>query len=123
MSRVCGNSIGARPYQILPPSKDLRDIAIGNLLRRKIQSKVESGDFRKTEYEDNNAIKSYRVTTRQAPSSKTEKSALEIVCEILHVPVDETGIGVNIFKLGITSVSLFAFRQNMKRLSRKWRFY
>ena len=32
---------------------------------------------------------------------------------MLHVPVDETRSDMNIFELGMTSVSLFAFRQNL----------
>ena len=111
---MCSNSISARSYQILPLSKYLLyKSAIGKLPRRKIQSNFKRGAFREMEYENNNAIKSYRMATRQVPSSETEKSVLEIIYEMLHVPVNETGINVNIFELGITSVSLFGFRQTL----------
>ena len=112
ITRVCGNSIGARPYQILPLSDHfLYKSAVGKLPRRKIQSNFEGGALREMEDENNNAIKSYRMAARQATSSKTEQSVLEIVCEMLHIPVDETGTDMNIFELGMTSVGLFAFRQ------------
>lgn len=114
ITRTCGNSIGARPYQVLPLSKFfLSKSSVGKLPRRKIQSSFESGEFREIESENSNAIKSYRVATRQAPSSKTEGSVLDIVCEMLRIPIDETGVDVNVFELGMTSVSLFAFKQKL----------
>ena len=114
ITRVCGNSIGARPYQVLPLSKSsLFKSSVGKLPRRKIQSDFESGTFRKLEDENQNAIRSYRTATRQGPLSKTEQSVLEIICQMLHIPVDETGTDMNIFELGMTSVSLFAFKQNL----------
>ena len=114
ITRVCGNSIGARPYQVLPlPKSFLSKSSVGKMPRRKIQTEFESGAFRKMEHENNSAIKSYRIATRQAPSSNTERSVLEIVCQMLHIRVDETGTDLNIFELGMTSVSLFALRQNL----------
>ncbi len=115
ITRISGTSIGARPYQILPLSKSfLFKSSVGKLPRKRIQSSFENGAFRKMESENNNAIKSYRVATRQAPSSNTERSVLAIVCEMLHIPADETGTDSNIFELGMTSVGLFAFKQKLQ---------
>lgn len=115
ITRISGNSIGARPFQILPLSKSfLFKSSVGKLPRKKIQSSFESGAFRKMESENNDAIRSYRVATRQAPSSKTERCVLEIICEMLHIPVDETGVDSNIFELGMSSVALFAFKQKLQ---------
>lgn len=115
ITRICGNTIGARPYRVLPLSKSLLSkSSVGKVPRKAIQRSFDSGAFRKMESENGNALKSYRVATRQAPSSKTERLVLGIICEMLHVPVDETGTDSNIFELGMTSVGLFAFKQKLQ---------
>ena len=115
ITRISGTSIGARPYQILPLSKSfLFKSAIGKLPRKKLQSSFENGAFHKMQSENNNAIKSYRVSTRQAPSTITERAVLEILCEMLRIPAEETGTDSNIFELGMKSVGLFAFKQKLQ---------
>ena len=115
ITRVSGNSIGARPYQILPlPESFLSKSSVGKLSRKKIQREFECGAFHEMQSQNISAIKSYRAATRQAPSSKTEQFVLKTVCEMLHIPEDETGTDANIFELGMTSVSLFAFKQNLQ---------
>ena len=115
ITRACGNNIGARPHQILPlPKFFFSKSSVGKLSRKKVQSSYESGAYHKIQIENNNAIRSYRVTTRQAPCTKSEQSVLKILCEMFYLSLDEIGIDANIFELGVTSIGLFAFKEHVQ---------
>ena len=106
---------GVKPYRIIPLTKHLLSkSALGKLSRAKIQAAFEAGVYHRQEKEDNDAIKSYRISTQETPTSKTEEMITTVFCEMFDLPPNMVWVGSSLFDFGITSIDLIAFKQRVQ---------
>ena len=77
----------SRPYRIIPLTKKLLSkSSLGKLSRAKIQVAFEAGVYHKLEQENNDAIKSYRVSKQETPVTETEELISTVFCEVFDLP-------------------------------------
>ena len=105
----------ARPYRIIPLTKKLLSkSSLGKLSRAKIQVAFEAGVYRGLEQENNDAIKSYRVSKQDTPTTETEEMISTVFCEMFDLTPNMVWVETSLFDYGITSIDLFAFKQRLQ---------
>ena len=78
---------GVRPYRVIPLTKELLSkSSLGKLSRAKIRAAFETGAYLQLEQEDNDAIKSYRISKQGTPTTETEEMISTIFCEMFDLP-------------------------------------
>ncbi|KAI9885439.1 MAG: putative NRPS-like protein biosynthetic cluster [Watsoniomyces obsoletus] len=113
---VSGSICGVRPYQIIPLDKIfLPKSALGKLSRSKIRTAFESGVYREIQEENNQAIKTYRKSRREAPGTQTEEQILKLFGDMFDLPADEIGVGSSLFDLGVNSIDLIRFKDQLQK--------
>ena len=104
-----------RPQHIIPLTAALLPkSSLGKLSRAKIRAAFESGVFRAMEEENNKAIKSYRESKQELPSTRTEVIVSAVFCTMFNLAPDEVWVGTSLFDFGITSIELIAFKQRLQ---------
>lgn len=115
ISHVSMMVASARPYRIIPLTKKmLSKSSLGKLSRAKIQVAFEAGAYHKLEQEDNDAIKSYRVSKQETPTTQTEEMISTVFCEMFDLPPNMVWVGTSLLDYGITSIDLIAFKQRVE---------
>lgn len=115
ISHVSMMVASARPYRIIPLTKKLLSkSSLGKLSRAKIQVAFEAGAYHKLEQEDNDAIKSYRVSKQETPTTETEEMISTVFCEMFDLSPNTVWVGTSLFDYGITSIDLIAFKQRVQ---------
>lgn len=100
-----------RPYRIVPLTKVLLPkSSLGKFSRAKIRAAFESGAYRTMEEENNKAIKSYRVSKQEMPSTDVERKISAVLCEMFDLSPDVAWVGSSLFDFGITSIDLITFK-------------
>ena len=116
ISRVSMLFASIRPYRIIPLTKALLPKStLGKLSRAKIRTAFENGAFRAMEEANDKAIKSYRVSENEMPSTETEKKIAAVLCEMFDLSPDVAWIGSSLFDFGITSIDLIAFKMRVEK--------
>ena len=104
-----------RPYRIIPLTKKLLSkSSLGKLSRAKIQGAFEAGVYQKLEQENNDAIKSYRVSKQETPVTETEEMISKVFCEMFDLSPNMVWVGTSLFDYGISSIDLIAFKQRVQ---------
>ena len=104
-----------KPYRIIPLTRHLLPkSSLGKLSRAKIQAAFEAGVYRQLEKENNDAIKSYRISKQETPTTETEEMITTVFCEMFDMPYNMVWVGYSIFDYGISSIDLIAFKQRVQ---------
>ncbi|KAI9819462.1 MAG: putative NRPS-like protein biosynthetic cluster [Pycnora praestabilis] len=121
ISKVSGMICGARPYQIIPLTKELLPkSSLGKLSRAKIRIAFESGKYDELVEKNNSAVRAYRLSKREQPSTENEELILSEFGEMFNVDPEEIGVGSSLFDMGVSSIDLIGFKRRIqKRLELK----
>ena len=115
ISHVSMMVASARPYRIIPLTKNLLSkSSLGKLSRAKIQVAFEAGVYHELEQENNDAIKSYRMSKQETPTTETEEMISAVFCEMFDLTPNMVWVGSSLFDYGITSIDLIAFKQRVQ---------
>ena len=107
---------GARPYRILPLSKEaFPKSSLGKLSRAKFRSAFESGAFAAYEKLDSEYIQSLQQVRSQLPATKTESLILDVASDVLEVEKSEIGVNTSLFELGVSSVEILSLKTAAER--------
>lgn len=82
--------------------------------RAKIQVAFEAGAYRRLEQEDNDAIKSYRMSTQETPMTETGEIISSVFCEMFDPPPNMVWVGTSLFDYRFISIDLIAFKQRVQ---------
>ena len=116
ISEVTVRQSGARPFLVLPLSKDmLPKSTLGKLSRSKIQAAYNSGAFSNYEEFDDCLVRSWQRTHKQKPSTETEKILFGVFLEVLEVPEIDLSIDTSIFEMGISSIEILKMKTAIER--------
>ena len=66
------------------------------------------------EQENNDAIKTYRMSQQETPITETEEKISSVFCEMFDVPSNTVWVGTSLFDYGITSIELVTFKQRVQ---------
>ena len=111
VSEVVVRITGARPYRIIPLSKEmLPKSTLGKLSRSKIQIAFDKGVFSNYEEYDDSLVRSWQRNHRQKPSTETEKILFDVFVKTLEVPEIDVGIDTSLFELGVSSIEILKIK-------------
>ena len=116
VSEVIVRQSGARPFRILPLSKDmLPKSTLGKLSRSKIQAAFNKGAFSNYEEYDDCIVRGWQRTHKQAPRTETEKILFSVFLEVLDVPESDLSIDTSVFEMGISSIEILKLKSAIER--------
>lgn len=102
---------GARPYRILPLSKEaFPKSSLGKLSRAKFRTAFESGAYAAYEKIDSAYLQSLQQVRNQQPATKTESLILDVASNVLEVDKHEIGVNTSLFELGVSSVEILSLK-------------
>lgn len=104
----------SRP-QVLPlTTQDMPKSTLGKLSRGKLRAALEAGDFDAQRDANDAAVRRYRDSTRQQPSSPEEAAVLAIIREVLDLAEDEDfAANDSLLSTGATSMALVAIMHRL----------
>ena len=115
VAKVCVTVCGVRPWAILPLSKKhLSKSSLGKISRIKLRTAFEDGAFQHVQEANDQAIRNFRIARRVRPSSDREETILGLLEEQFHLSVEEFGVDVSLFDIGVTSVDLIGFKRRLE---------
>ena len=116
VSEITVRQSGARPFRILPLSKDmLPKSTLGKLSRSKIQAAFTSGAFSSYEELDDRLVRGWQRTHKQKPCTEAEKILFGVFLEVLDVPETDLSIDTSIFEMGISSIEILKMKSAIER--------
>lgn len=117
VAEVTVRQTGARPFCIIPLSKELLPkSSLGKLSRSKIQAAFDRGAFSNYEEFDDILVRDWQRTHRLKPSTETEKVLFDVFVEILEVPEIDISIDTSLFEMGITSIEILKLKSGIERV-------
>lgn len=117
IAKIASGTIGARPKWVIPLPQDRLDkSSLGKLSRQKIQASFEKGAYDDVKVDVRSAMREIALKSRVAPTTETETKIIEVLSAMLDLPSDEVSVDRTIFELGLTSVGLFRFEQNLRKV-------
>ncbi|MCJ1264008.1 hypothetical protein MMC22_003879 [Lobaria immixta] len=115
ITKVTSMTCGVRPYETIPLElSHLPKSSLGKISRAKVRAAFESGAYLDIQNVNNEAIKTYRIAQREEPASPTEELILALFVRRFNLPTDEIGVGSSLFELGVTSIDLISFKQQLQ---------
>jgi acyl-CoA synthetase (AMP-forming)/AMP-acid ligase II/thioesterase domain-containing protein len=115
IARTASAIAGVRPDWVVPlPAARLEKSSLGKLSRSKLKKEFNNGTFDDMKIRSKKPIQSSRQIVRVAPTTQTEQNIVEVLSEMLEMPVDMISVDQTIFELGITSITLFRFEQLLR---------
>ena len=116
ISRITSALVGVRPAWIIPLHLDrLHKSSLGKLSRTKLQKDFEKGLYDDERIETVCAIREYVSHYLQKPETEIEKKIVQVLSEMLELPTDAISVDRTIFEVGITSITLFRFEQQLRK--------
>ena len=116
VSEVSVRQTGARPFRILPLTKDLLPKStLGKLSRVKIQTAFNSGAFSRYEELDDRLVRGWQSTHMRKPSTETEKILYRVFLEVLEVPEIDLSIDTSVFEMGISSIEILKMKTAIEK--------
>ncbi len=116
ISRVSGMVCGVRPYEIIPlPKEMMPKSSLGKFSRVKVRTAFESGLYSSMIKKNNDAVKEYRVSKREKPSTEIEQLILTTFGDMFNLPTDEIGVNSSLFDIGVSSIDLIGFKIRLQK--------
>ena len=116
VSEVTVRQTGARPFRILPLSKDmLPKSTLGKLSRSKTSSSFSSGAFSSFEELDDRLVRGWEGAQKQKPSTETEKILFDVFLEVLELSEIDLFIDTSLFEMGISSIEILKMKSAIER--------
>lgn len=104
-------SAGTRPHAIIPLEKSLLPkSSLGKLSRVKLRAAFESGAFAAHQEADQKAIKEWRASRIEKPTTETEQAVLDCIIELFDIPQDEVGVNTSLFEWGVNSIEVIRLK-------------
>ena len=117
VSEVSVRQTGARPYRIIPLSKEmLPKSTLGKLSRSKIQAAFDRGTFSNYEEFDDILVRDWQRTHRLKPSTETEKILFDAFVKILEIPEIDLSIDTSLFEMGVSSIEILNLKSAIERV-------
>lgn len=117
VSEVTVRQTGARPFRIIPLSKEmLPKSTLGKLSRSKIQVAFDSGAFSNYEEFDDILVRDWQRTHRLKPTTETEKVLFDVFIKILEVPEIDISIDTSLFEMGVSSIEILKLKSAIERV-------
>jgi acyl-CoA synthetase (AMP-forming)/AMP-acid ligase II/thioesterase domain-containing protein len=115
ISRLLSGLVGTRPdYVIGLPISQLDKSSLGKLSRAKLRATFEKGNFDAYKTKSIDAIRTHVSANRIAPNTPTEATIVQVLGEMLDLPEDAISVDSTVFEVGISSITLFRFEQNLR---------
>lgn len=115
ITKVTSMTCGVRPYETIPLElSHLPKSSLGKISRAKVRAAFESGTYLDIQKVNNQAIKEYRIAQREGPANPTEELILALFVRRFNLPADEVGVGSSLFELGVSSIDLISFKQQLQ---------
>ena len=116
VSEVTIRQTGARPFRILPLSKDLLPKStLGKLSRSKTQTAFNSGAFSDFEELDERLAQDWQRAHKQKPSTETEKILFDIFLEVLELSEIDLSIDTSLFEMGVSSIEILKMKSTIEK--------
>ena len=117
ISEVAVRQTGARPFRILPLSREtLPKTTLGKLSRAKLRIAFESGAFADYEKMDDESIRSWQQSHRRNATSPVEKALLDAFVQVLEVSDNDIDMDSNLFdNMGVSSVELLKLKSAIEK--------
>ncbi len=116
VSEITVRQTGARPFRIIPLSKEvLPKSTLGKLSRSKIRAAFDSGAFSNYEEFDDILVRSWQRSHRQKPSTETEKILFDVFVKVLEMPEIDIGIDTSLFEMGVSSIEILRLKTAIER--------
>lgn len=115
ITKVTSMTCGVRPHETIPLElSHLPKSSLGKISRAKVRAAFESGTYLDIQNVNNQAIKTYRIAQREGPANPTEELILALFVRRFNLPADEVGVGSSLFELGVSSIDLISFKQQLQ---------
>lgn len=115
IAKVCVTACGVRPFAILPLSeRHLSKSSLGKISRIKIRAAFENGALQDIHAANDKVIREFRIARRVPPSSDNEVMLLGLLEEQCSLSIEEIGVDVSLFDLGVTSVEIIRFKKRLE---------
>lgn len=115
ITKVTSMTCGVRPHETIPLQlSHLPKSSLGKISRAKVRAAFESGTYLDIQQINNLAIKAYRIEQREGPANPTEELVLALFVRRFGLPADEVGVGSSLFELGVSSIDLISFKQQLQ---------
>ncbi|MCJ1461651.1 hypothetical protein MMC07_000248 [Pseudocyphellaria aurata] len=115
ITKVTSMTCGVRPHETIPLQfSHLPKSSLGKISRAKVRAAFESGTYVDIQQVNNLAIKTYRIAQREGPANPTEELILALFVRRFGLPADEVGVGSSLFELGVSSIDLISFKQQLQ---------
>lgn len=116
VASIAGTVPGARPDWLIPvPTHRLQKSSLGKLSRTKLKAEFLAGTFDDLVIRSRFPIQSAALSVCQPPQRPTEHCIVEVLHEMLEIPIETISIDQTIFALGLTSISLFRFEHLLRQ--------
>jgi acyl-CoA synthetase (AMP-forming)/AMP-acid ligase II/thioesterase domain-containing protein len=116
IAKAASSVPGVRPEWVIPLSfSRLEKSSLGKLSRAKLKKEFDSGTFDDVMIRSKLPIQTYHQANHVAPANETETKVVEVLSEMLEMPADLISVDRTIFELGVTSISLFRFEQQLRQ--------
>ncbi len=115
IARLSALFTASKPFEIVPLSVSvLPKSSLGKLSRLKLRSAFESGIYSSIQNENNQIVRRYKISKRQAPANEIERLVLEECALMFQHPVEEVSVDSSVFDLGASSIDLFVLRTRLQ---------
>lgn len=115
ITKVTSMTCGVRPHETIPLElSHLPKPSLGKISRAKVRAAFESGTYLDIQKVNNQAIIEYRIAQREGPANPTEELILALFVRRFNLPADEVGVGSSLFELGVSSIDLISFKQQLQ---------